>query len=65
MPFSKDNTPYHEAILYPDGSRLFFLAESGIGMPAKTSRLADKVIQLLNAIPTDEMQRLLTGDQSP
>lgn len=59
MPFSKDDTPYSEAILYPDGTRAFFLVESGLGMPAKTSRLADKVIELLNALPEKELNEIL------
>jgi hypothetical protein len=61
MKFKKDNTAYSEAILYPDGTRAFFLVETGHGIPAKTSRLADKVIELLNAVPEDEMKKIMSG----
>lgn len=59
MIFTKDDTPYYEAILFPDRTRAFFLVESGHGMPARTSRLADKVIELLNALPDEEISKIL------
>lgn len=46
--FTFDETPYYEAICFPNGQRAFFLAHGGHGMHSDTMRLARAVVDMLN-----------------
>lgn len=57
--FSYDDSVNYEAILYPDGTRAFFLVPSGFGMPSKTIKLANHVINHLNSLSPEEISKIL------
>lgn len=54
--FTLDETPYYEAILFPNGDRAFFLVHSGHGMHSDVMRLAKEVVSLLNEHVTPARQ---------
>lgn len=60
--FKIDDTLHYEAILHPDGTRAFFLVTSGFGMPTKTVRLAEKVVEMLNSLPQEELDKIYGGN---
>ena len=52
--FTLDETPYYEAICFPNGDRALFLVHSGHGLHSDTMRLAKKVVELLNQVDVKE-----------
>jgi len=52
--FTLNETPYEEAICFPNGHRALFLAHSGHGMHSDTMRLAKVVVDLLNSLPVKQ-----------
>jgi len=56
--FTLDNTPYYEAILFPNGHRAFFMVHDGHGLHSDTVRLAEKIIELLNALDPKEQLKI-------
>lgn len=48
--FTFNETPYEEAICFPNGHRALFLVHSGHGLHSDTVRLARLVVDLLNGV---------------
>lgn len=56
--FTLDETPYYEAICFPNGHRALFLVHDGHGLHSDVVRVAKLCVELLNQVDVKEQLKI-------